>query len=85
MEEIKAKCYDDYIKIAEDKMFELYKDDMVRLVDSKNEIHSVAQTLVNIDLKNSIEELVNIIKNERKENVEAEKPVAKQPAPKTKK
>lgn len=85
MEEVKAKCYDDYIKIAEDKMFELYKDDMVRLVDSKNEIHSVAQTLVNIDLKNSIEELVNIIKNERKENVEVEKPVAKQSAPKTKK
>lgn len=85
MEEVKNKCYDDYIKIAEEKMFELYQDDMVRLIDSKNEIHSVAQTLVNIDLKNSIEELVNIIKNERNKNVVEEKPVTKQQTPKAKK
>lgn len=87
MEELKFKGYDEYIKIAEEKLFELYKDDMVKLSDSKEQVHIVAQTLVNVDLKNKLEELVSILLKEKetKPLTEVEKPVTKQAPNKSKK
>lgn len=68
------KTYDDYIKLAEEELVKLYGDDMVNLINAKKDIHSVAQTLINLDLKNNIESLIENMKtNKPEKEVEVEK------------